>query len=87
MRETLTLTNDFHQTAATVHPIDGVISQRAYLAACVNLCGIKDCQCGSVRGAQTDRHGYQVYLERINPQGDMRVIRTTERIPDEQAHR
>lgn len=49
----VTLRNDFHGTAVKVRvPESGILSPRQYRRACRVLCGISDCQCGSIRGPQ-----------------------------------
>lgn len=44
-----TLRNDFHNTSATVRPINGVISAKAMKRAAKKLCGMSDCRCGVIR--------------------------------------
>jgi len=59
---TLNLTNDFHNSETTIcakaRP-DGtwIVSRRAWDDACRRLCGMSDCDCGSVRGPMTDNDG------------------------------
>lgn len=48
----LTLKNDFHNTETVVVVKDGVITARSMQRAFKILCGIKDCQCGGIRGPQ-----------------------------------
>ena len=67
-RSKITLCNNFHDTAATVIAIDGIISARAMRRAENKLCGFSLCTCGGIRGPQ------DVYLEPINYAGDFRVV-------------
>jgi len=59
MKKKITLTNDFHNTSATIVPVpitDGrfkglhKISRKTYLRVCHELCGINGCQCGGQFG-------------------------------------
>ena len=65
----ITLTNDFHNTSATVRPVNGLISRRSFLRASKKLCGIDGCTCGIIRGqgnpfvAQYDSEGSQFIVE------------------------
>ena len=51
-QDKLTLSNDFHNTETVVMVKDGIISAGSMKRAKKKLCGMKDCQCGGLRGEQ-----------------------------------
>lgn len=65
------LVNDFHNTQTTVRPNHPMkqgrieISKSLYVRIKKDLCGIKDCCCGIIRGTPLGliRNGDQYYLE------------------------
>lgn len=50
--QTITLSNDFHRTTATLRPRDGRISRAAWRRAMRKLCPSQECTCGKIRGEQ-----------------------------------
>lgn len=49
-----TLINNFHGTETTVIVKNGIISRRTYKRAIRNLCGVRDCLCGGIRGGNVE---------------------------------
>jgi hypothetical protein len=49
----VTLMNNFHNTETTVFSKRGFISARSIKRAEEKLCGIKECECGGIRGPQS----------------------------------
>lgn len=53
MSQTITITNNFHNTTARLRvPDSGSITKRQYQRAMRKLCGISDCTCGGERGSR-----------------------------------
>jgi len=48
----ITFSNDFHNTTVRVRPKDGRISVSQARRAWRELCGIRSCTCGGIRGRQ-----------------------------------
>jgi len=46
----ITFRNDFHNSTAKVIATDGIISARSIRNAKKELCGVKNCTCGGIRG-------------------------------------
>ena len=74
MKKSITLTNDFHNTEATVIPKwnssgMGIVSRQAMTRAFRKLCGIAGCCCGGIRGRQ------EVDFWEIRQDGDYYVCR------------
>lgn len=61
----LTLTNNFHNTNATVVVKNGIISEGSLNRAEKKLCGMSDCCCGNIRGSQFLPNGTQIIVEEL----------------------
>ena len=64
----LTLRNDFHNTdtrirARWMRDNYYTVTMRVWDRACKRLCGMGDCDCGSVRGPITDKTGRRYHAE------------------------
>ncbi len=63
----LRLTNDFHNTETRIRArrVGDYyrVTMRVWDRACDRLCGMGECQCGSIRGPITDKTGRRYHAE------------------------